>query len=180
MSFNSKEYNHKYYLAHKKQALENARRWVAKNPERRREIARDHSRRANGSTDGSLAKSATWFARKWEMQIAKMLGAKDMNEDGMGKPYDLLWDGQRINLKVSHIFRRKMKRGKAVGFCSGWWSFRSSLGRCDFYLCIGLNDSDEIKKTLLLPWRNMPKNGLSVGVLKSKKFDKYAVSILAT
>ncbi len=172
------EYDKKYYLTHKEQALLNARKLAINNLEKKRQSSRDYNRRVNGSTPESLAKSETWFARKWEIHIAKVLGAQDMNKDAMGKPYDLLWKGNRINLKVSHKFRRKTKRGRPVKFCSGWWSFRSSVGQCDFYLCIGLDDSDDIQKTLLIPACNMPKNGISVGVQKSNKFNKYVISIL--
>ncbi|MFA6006928.1 MAG: hypothetical protein WC764_04375 [Candidatus Paceibacterota bacterium] len=166
-------YDKQYYLQHKERYITKAREWALAHPEQRRQIARNSARRKCGTTKKSLAISTTWLGRKWEKWLASKLNAVDVNADGMGKPYDLLWDGKRIDVKAHNLYRRKKKRGRPVGKVGGWWAFSRGIGECDYYFCLCLINGI-LEKAFLIPSSKLPKSGTTIG-WKSKKYAEYLI-----
>ncbi len=98
---------------------------------------------------------------RWEKYAAKLLGAKHCLF--AGSEADLIWNGLRVDVKSSNLYKRKTKRGKVVGTSKGWWVFnRNKEKPIDFFLCIALID-DSVFKILLIPNSRFPKKGAVVG-----------------
>lgn len=116
-------------------------------------------------------KSATGKGFKWEKFVSELLGAKHLIFNHSGP--DLLLDNKYIDVKVSKINRRKFKRGISVkSKQQGTWNFR--LGRCkpDFYFFVCLDDNENIKKMLMIPFEEIDAtSGCVIG--KKSKYDNF-------
>lgn len=102
-----------------------------------------------------------------------LTGATDMNKDGLNKPFDLLWNGKKIDVKSCNLFKRKRKRGKKVKECSGWWVF-NTRNDVDYYLCACMIENMP-ERYYLIP-ANATQSGISIGYYKSK-FNKYLMRV---
>lgn len=114
-------------------------------------------------------KTETGIAVYWERKSAQLLGARH-NLFGAGA--DLDWNGKTVDVKVCQLYRRKLKRGKAVkSQQQGVWVFnRNKLKPIDFFLCWCLQ-GEAIKKLLLIPADQFARAGITVGLYS--KYDKY-------
>ena len=166
-------YNKAYYLKNREKRIKEAKEWAEKNPEKRREISRRHSRKKQGTTKESLARSMTWKGRKYEMLALKTLkGSVDMNRDGMNKPYDILWKGKTVDVKSSNIYRRKFKRGEPVKKeQAGWWRFGSGKHKADLYFCVCLVEN--IPERIYLIPKEVFGNNKVIG--NKTKYEKYRI-----
>lgn len=135
---------------------------------------RNWARKRSGATSGSLACSETWLGRKWETICARLLGAEDCNAKRMGNPTDLIFNGQKIDVKVANIYKRKSHHGKPTNEqkISGWWAFNRNNPNSDFYLCICLVDGIPLK-AYLIPNDSFPISGATIGwrTVKYKRFE---------
>jgi hypothetical protein len=165
-------YNKKYYEENKELLIKKSREWAKKNSEKRREISRRYARKKNGTTEESYLKSDTYKGWVMEKKAIKYFpGAKHMNEYGMNKPYDIDWNGVKIDVKSAVVNKRKNKRGKPVkGEQAGYWSFTKGKNDADYYLCFCLV-GQKITKKYFIPREHFGK-GVCVGQI-SKKYDKY-------
>jgi len=89
------------------------------------------------------------------------------------KPYDLFWNGTKIDVKTCNLYKRKKKRGKKVKKCSGWWVFNKNKGYADKYFCICMIDNIPVRYYLI------PKNEFNKGITigqRSVKYNKFLIS----
>lgn len=144
-----------------------------KTKEELRIYKRNWARKKNGITEESLKESATHKGRKAELFALNILkGSKDMNDEVMNRPYDIEWNNKKIDVKSCNLYKRKLKRGKKVNNCGGWWTFNKNKGYADEYFCMCLID-DRPVKIYLIPNKAF-SNGITIGK-KSNKFDKYLI-----
>lgn len=144
---------------------------MPKTREELRIYKRDWARKKNNRTGKSLSRSTTWKGRRGESLALRILnGAEDMNSNGLNKPYDIEWKGIKIDVKTCNLYKRKLKRGKSVKKCSGWWVFNKNKGYADKYFCICMVDNIPIRY-YLIP-RKQFNRGITIGQ-KSIKFNKY-------
>lgn len=147
---------------------------MAKTKEEMRAYKRDWIRKKRGSTLSSLSSSTTWKGRKGEQIALQILeGSIDMNADGLNKPYDIEWNGLKIDVKTCNLYKRKFKRGVKVNKSSGWWVFNKNKGYSDKYFCICMIENIPVRY-YLIPKEDFNK-GITIGQ-KSIKFDKYLLS----
>jgi len=145
-----------------------------KTKEEMRIYKRDWSRNKYGRTEQSLNNSTTYKGRAAELLALSILnGSKDMNAEIMNRSYDIEWNGFKIDVKSCELYKRKKKRGKIVGYSSGWWVFNKNKGYSDYYFCICLIDNNPVRY-YLIPKDDFNK-GITVGQ-KSEKFDKYLIN----
>lgn len=93
----------------------------------------------------------------------------------LNTPFDFWWNGERIDLKICELYRRKMNRGRPVKFSSGWWVFNRNSNDFDFALCIGLLN-DVPQKIFKIPNNDFPASGATVSPIKSK-YDRFIIDI---
>lgn len=168
-----REYQKKYYKKNRERILKQTREWAKNNPEKRREISRRHARKKSGTTKNSYLQSEThkgWLAEK--EVLCFLDGALHVNDGNMNRPYDILWNGIKIDVKSKNIYKRKNKRGKPVKKTqSGWWTFgKGNSEEADYYLCLCKEKGKTIKMYYI------PKHAFGKGVCighNSKKYDRY-------
>src|SRR3990167_3737248 len=110
----------------------------------------------------------------WEEWFIKKFGAK-RPQRALNTPFDFFWGGDKIDLKVCELYKRKRRRGKLVKKANGVWAFNRNGDDADFMLCIGLI-KDKIVRVFKIPNVNFPKTGATIGVKKSK-YDKYLITL---
>lgn len=94
----------------------------------------------------------------WEAQGAKLLNATHRK---FSKGCDLLWGNKLVDVKSCNFYKQ-------------WWVFnRNKVKPCDFFLCYCLEDN-KVTKILLIPEREFPLTGCSVG--RKSKYDKFTYS----
>lgn len=92
--------------------------------------------------------TATFFGRKAEQDALKILkGSKLITLRNYHAPYDLLWQGHRVNVKSAMTYYNR--------FAKHWyWTFRikESWVNCDMFLLLGyLRESMVPKRAWLVP-----------------------------
>lgn len=82
-----------------------------------------------------------------------------------GHPYDLLINGcVKIDVKVSSPHIQNTSRVHTFGI-------NKEYATCDIYICIALNEDEEIEKTFIIPSPHLKLVTLCVG--KNSKYNKY-------
>jgi len=109
----------------------------------------------------------------WEEWFMKKYGGERPSKS-LNTPYDFILNNERIDLKVSNLYHRKMKRGKPVKKNIGWWCFHRNSDDLDYVICIGLINDKPIKM-FKIPNNEFPKSGITITPKKSK-YDKYIIS----
>lgn len=101
--------------------------------------------------------------------LSLLNNSKDMNDIKIHYPYDVEWNGQKIDVKTSK--KHKRQRGKPV------FSFSTKNTHCDFYLLIALNDDDFPIKFLYVPRKAIV--GVSVTFTDGieSKWDKFKMEV---
>ena len=96
-------------------------------------------------------------------------GSKDMNRITIHYPYDIEWNGLKIDVKTSN--RRNRPNGKFQ------YSFSTKNKDCDYYYLIALDDENYPIKILFVP-RNAI-NGVTVSFTygTKSKWDKYELEV---
>jgi hypothetical protein len=136
---------------------------------------REWVRNKRGRTNSSMENSTTYKGRRAELLAVRLLkGSKDMNNNVMNRPYDIEWNGLKIDVKSCELYKRKKKRGKECACNSGWWVFNKNKNDAEWYLCICLKDNKPIRY-YLIPLENFSK-GIAIGQ-RSEKFDKYLINL---
>jgi len=109
----------------------------------------------------------------WEEWATKLLqGAVNVNQDVLNQSYDLLYKGDKIDVKSCNLYKRKLKRGKPAN-SKGWWVFnRNKRSEIDYFLCICLIE-DKPFKTYMIPSLVFPEKGCVIGW--KSKYDKYLI-----
>lgn len=96
-------------------------------------------------------------------------GSKDMNQITTAYPYDIEWNGKRIDVKTSN--RRKRKNGKIQ------YSFSTKNPDCDYYLLIALDDENYPVKILLVPRTAVKGVTVAFTYGTKSKWDKYIMEV---
>ena len=115
-----------------------------------------------------LKNCETVLGNDYEFGIKKVLENKGYKAEKMstGHPYDLLVnDYIKIDVKASHYYH-------GDGFIYHTFRLGKKHHNCDIFICICLDDSDNVIKTLIIPSKYlMGIRQLSVG--NNSKYDKY-------
>lgn len=117
-------------------------------------------------TDLTKVGGNTAFGRKAELDALKLLdGSIDCNGNNPKEsPFDILWNGLRIDVKASTIKNSK-------GYMR--WAFKTEKQyKCDMFLCIGYNNDQEIEVILLIPSKIIPSS-LSIPIHLKSRWAKY-------
>lgn len=116
----------------------------------------------------------TGKGRKWEEFIAKKFGGV---LQPFCHPFDILQNNQKIDVKSCNLYKRKIRRGKAIKDVdgqTGWWVFnRGKTKPIDFFICVGL-EKGVLKKIYKIP-NDAFLNGITISIHKSK-YDKFLIS----
>lgn len=122
-------------------------------------------------------KTETGRGYKWEKYVADLLKAKHLEFNGRNEVTfraDIEWNGKFIDVKSSLLNKRKNKRGvPVVKEQMGFWNFKPSYikDNIDYVFCVCVNEIDIPVKLLLIPSKEYPKMGLTIG--HTSKYDKY-------
>lgn len=111
------------------------------------------------------------MGRQWELVcIGKLKGAIDCSREDWRSPYDIVWNGYKINVKASHpVYTGENKERKA-------WSFRTKADiEVDVFLCIGLNEKGSIEKIFWIP-ASEAKKQTTIQRNGNTKYEKYRTS----
>lgn len=112
--------------------------------------------------------SETKFGNEWEYKIKSELENKgfDVLKMSTKHPYDLLINKNlKIDVKVSRYYKKEKYKYHT-------FNLEKEYHNCDIFICVGLNDNDEIEKLLIIPSKHlMGIKQLSVGVIS--KYDKF-------
>ena len=112
--------------------------------------------------------SETNFGNEWEYKVKAELENKGFEVLKMTTkhPYDLLINTNlKIDVKVSRYFKNEDYKYHT-------FNLEKEYHNCDIFICVGLNDNDEIEKLLIIPSKYlMGIKQLSVGVIS--KYDKF-------
>lgn len=132
---------------------------------------RNWARKKYGITEESLYNSETYKGRRAELLALSILeGSIDMNDKAMNKPYDIEWEGMRVDVKSCNLYKRKLVGERKVKNCAGWWVFNKNKGVSDKYFCICLINDVPVRY-YMIPAKDFG-GGITIGQV-SKKFDKY-------
>jgi|SRR5690625_4000802 len=106
-------------------------------------------------------------------RIALMLlkGSKDMNDITTHYPYDIEWNGKKIDVKTSN--KRKRPNGKIQ------YSFTARNQDCTHYLLIPLDDENNPIKIMLVPRKAVEGVTISFTYGTETKWDKYKMEVCA-
>jgi hypothetical protein len=116
-------------------------------------------------------KTETGIGYKWEKYIADLIGAThlEFNKDGA----DLDWKGKLVDVKSSHRYSRKHKRGKPVKKQFGNWVFNRNKSKpINWFFCVCLTNN-EVERVYQIPPEAFANSGISIG--KVSKFDIYRI-----
>lgn len=111
----------------------------------------------------------------WEGWFVNTFGGEWMNEEIMGKPYDVLWNGKKIDIKVAEYYVRTLKRGKKWNG-GGVWNFHQNpflKPEIDFYACICLKNNLPVKLLLVPAAIYDLRKGLTIGI--NSQFNIYNI-----
>lgn len=91
----------------------------------------------------------------------------DVTRNKIHHPYDLSWEGKKVDAKVSRPNRKNKNK---------WYFNTSAPHKSDFYFCIGLDERDNIEKMFIFPREVLPKGVLGINRTKSMN-DKYSLEV---
>ncbi|WP_110930930.1 hypothetical protein [Paenibacillus bouchesdurhonensis] len=113
-----------------------------------------------------LAEPKQRTGRYWELKCLDFLeGAEDFSGMDWRSPFDLIFNGYRVNVKVSN----PVNQGKT-------WTFNTrSKQQIDYFLCIGLNESGEVEKLYWIP-SDKAKKQTTIRRGSKTKYDEYATT----
>ena len=142
--------------------LENKRRYKSRN--RLIVLSKENKRSRKSKTRSEYTKTNVYKGMKAEKEAVKILtGSKRVNKRFKAEqPFDVMWDGKRVNVKSSRLANYKFSFGLA-----------GTQVNCDYLFCMGYI-GDKLSKCWLIPSNIFPatKNSVAFGH-QSSKFDKY-------
>lgn len=110
-----------------------------------------------------LAEQRQRTGRYWELKCLEALeGAEDFSGIDWSSPFDLVFNGYRVNVKTSN----PVNQGKS-------WSFNTrSKEQTDYFLCIGLDENGELENLYWIP-SELAKKQTTIRRGAETKYDKY-------
>ncbi len=120
--------------------------------------------------DNKSLNVATGIGRYGEKLALQLLNnSKDMNEITIHYPYDIDWDGKKIDVKTSN--RRFRPNGKIQ------YSFSTKNNNCDYFLLIALDDENFPIRFLLVPEKEVKGVTVAFTYGVESKWDKYKMEV---
>jgi len=113
---------------------------------------------------------------KWEMFVARRFGVE---RQGFKAPFDILWNGKKIDVKSASLYKRKNKHGRPIASSPvGWFCFHKYCKNnnqkiIDFLFCIGIINNKPYKMWLI-PYNDVGKV-FTITPNPSPRFDKYLI-----
>jgi hypothetical protein len=106
--------------------------------------------------------------RKWELKcLEELKGSLDVSGLNWKSPYDIEWNGFKINVKVSNPVSVAYSEDKPA------WSFNTvSKKETDYFLCIGLGEGESIEKIFWIPSEEAKKQ-TTIRRNGNTKYEKY-------
>jgi hypothetical protein len=101
--------------------------------------------------------------------ISLLKDSKDMNEISIQYPYDIEWEGLKIDVKTSN--RRHRPNGKIQ------YSFSTKNKKCDHFLLIALDDNNYPIRILFVPSEDIAGVTVSFTHGTESKWDKYQMEV---
>lgn len=115
-----------------------------------------------------LKDSETKLGQEWELCVKETLENMGYEVEKMTTkhPYDLLVNNNiKVDVKVSRYYKKD-------NFKFHTFNLEKKYHNCDIFICIGIDDSDDIVKTLVIPSKYLiGKKQLSAGVCS--RYDKF-------
>jgi len=111
---------------------------------------------------------STAFGRQAELDAIKFLrNAVDATcNDPQKSPFDLLWEGLRLNVKASTT--------KDSGYSLRWSFHTEKPEQCDYFFCMGYDKKLEVETIFLIPSDAVPIS-LSIPINLKSKWAKYLI-----
>lgn len=103
------------------------------------------------------------YGERISLEILK--DSKDMAGQKVNFPYDISWNGLKIDVKTSRLRKRKNRKNH--------YSFSTKNQSCDYYLLIALDKSDLPIKIWLVPRNIIKTYGICIPCDFSGKWAKY-------
>lgn len=110
------------------------------------------------------------FGRQAEIDAKMFLyGAEDVNKNNCKEsPYDLLWNGLRVDVKGSTL-KKTTKKGNTYLR----WAFRTNKQeKCDLFMCLGYGANKDVQFVIIVPSSVCPTS-LSIPVHLNTRWAKY-------
>lgn len=110
-----------------------------------------------------------------ELALGILEGSEDINQENNNNkaPYDILWNGKRIDVKTS-IIRRQQYFPESDSRIFKFYTKKKSEKHCDYFLCIGLDENLKPIRTYMIPYDEAPGNTMSFSATNSK-YDKFLI-----
>lgn len=119
------------------------------------------------SFDLTKTGGASQLGRECELFVLSMLeGAEDVASTDPQAPYDILYQGKRINVKRS---------GLKTTLARPFWGFRATRSdqrKCDYFACVAYKDGKPLFM-LMVPSSVVPKEGVTVVKSRKSKYMQY-------
>lgn len=122
-------------------------------------------------TDLTKVGGITAFGRKAELNALRLLpGSEDATcNDPKKSPFDILWNGKRINVKASTI------KSGGKGHYTRWTFQTEKPEQCDYFFCLGYKGEHHIAVALLIP-SNVAPICVSFPTTYNTKWMQYALN----
>ncbi len=95
-------------------------------------------------------------------------GSKDMNKEHIQHPYDIEWNGKKIDVKTSRV---RESRGRKT------YSFNVKNKNCTYYLTVSLDDNLNVKRVMLIPTEEVIGTSIYYVEEKESKWDEYIMEV---
>lgn len=168
----TKEYRRKYmrewHKGNRERVMEYQTAWRKANMERCCQYTRKYRSHLPRKSQEELDKTNAYRGFNAEKLVMSLISnGKHLTEQNMLSPYDIEWNGRKIDVKSSSIH-----------ITDNWlhWGFklRGKKTEIDFYLCVGY--SNEGQRFFLVPFEKAPKYNLSIPVDGESKYYRYEIT----
>lgn len=124
---------------------------------------------------GISMKCTVWIGRKWEVYAYKYIlpGSKLMTNKSRKYPYDILFEGMRVNVKATKLYRKK--KGFYFNF-----TLHKHYESCDFFLLIGYKYARdrEAMRAWFIPAELLQRYNATISPNHRGKWKPYEIEIM--
>lgn len=103
------------------------------------------------------------------LALSLLKDSKDMNAIFINHPFDIEWEGKKIDVKVSRP--RKRKRGQDQ------YSFSTKNNDCDYFLLIALDTDDNPRRLFLIPRKDITGKSVAFPYDFNSKWNIYKMEV---
>lgn len=120
--------------------------------------------------DNKCLSSEVGIGRYGERIALKILkGSKDISGMDTTAPYDIEWNGSKIDVKTSRLRKRKHR--------TDYYSFSTRSDVCDYYLLIALDERHYPIKIWLVPRSEVNNKGITISCKSFSAWKKYELEV---